>query len=66
VLAGGLLMGVFMGQQTWRSVRPSSAQPSRQRDAIAAHELDYLTDAPGVSLAESYLMLTGDSRPNGA
>lgn len=66
VLAGGLLTGVLMGQQTWRSVHPSNTQQARQVDPAAVYELDYLSDSPGGSLAESFLTLTGGSSGNGA
>ena len=57
-LAGGLLIGVLMGQQTWRSAHSSIPQQTVQPDPVAVYELDYLTDAPGGSLAQSYLSLT--------
>lgn len=66
VLAGGLLIGMLMGQQTWCSVHRSSTPQASQADPVAAHELDYLTDAPGNSLAESYLRLTRVPDKNGA
>lgn len=57
-IAGGLLVGILMGQQTWRSahapIRPRTVEP----DALSVYELDYLTDAPGGSLVQSYLSLT--------
>jgi anti-sigma factor RsiW len=66
VLAGGLLIGLLMGQQTWCSVYPSSASQAGQTAPVVGDELDYLTDAPGSSLAESYLMLTRTADNNGA
>ena len=66
VLAGGLLVGVLMGQRTWRSVHPSNAQQARQVDPVAVYELDYLTDAPNGSLVESFLALTESPSGNGA
>ena len=65
VLAGGLLLGVIMGQQTWQSVHPATTKQTSQADPLAAYELDYLGDAPGGSLAQSYLMLTAASNDNG-
>lgn len=66
VLAGGLLIGMLMGQQTWESIHPSSMQGARRAAPVAADELDYLTDVPGGSLAESYLMMTRVPDKNGA
>jgi len=66
VLAAGLLIGVLMGQQTWRSAHPSPPQQATQADPLAVYELDYLSDAPGGSLAESFLTLTGGPSGNGA
>ena len=64
-LAGGLLIGVLMGQQTWRSAHPSSAQQTVEPDPVAVYELDYLTDAPGGSLAQCFLSLTNAPNHNG-
>ena len=65
VLAAGLLIGVFMGQQTWQSAHRATSRQATQADPSAVYQLDYLSDAPGGSLAESFLTLTGDSRGNG-
>ena len=64
-LAGGLLIGVLMGQQTWRSAHSSITQPTIEPDPVAVYQLDYLTDAPGGSLAQSYLSLTKAPNHNG-
>jgi anti-sigma factor RsiW len=64
-LAGGLLIGVLMGQQTWRSAHQSVTQPTIEPDPVAVYQLDYLTDAPGGSLAQSYLSLTNAPNHNG-
>jgi anti-sigma factor RsiW len=64
-LAGGLLIGVLMGQQTWRSAHSSIPQQAVAPDPVAVYELDYLTDAPGGSLAQSYLSLTKAPNHNG-
>lgn len=58
-LAAGLLIGVFLGQQTWHSAHPSNPQQATQADPLAVYELDYLTNAPGDSLAGTYLALMG-------
>jgi hypothetical protein len=54
-----------MGQQTWRSAHWSIPQQTIAPDPVAVYELDYLTDAPGGSLAQSYLMLTNAPNHNG-
>jgi hypothetical protein len=64
-LAGGLLIGVLMGQQTWRSAHWSIPQQTVEPDPVAVYELDYLTDAPGGSLAQSFLSLTNAPNHNG-
>lgn len=64
-LAGGLLIGVAVGQQTWHSVHPPMSQPTVQPDPLAVYGLDYLTDAPGGSLVQSYLRLTKTPEYNG-
>jgi len=64
-LAGGLLIGVFMGQQTWRYGHRSSPQPTTEPDPVVICHLDYLSDAPVGDLAQSYLTLTGALRQNG-
>jgi len=65
VLAGGLLLGVVMGQQTWQSVHPATARQTSQADPLAVYAMDSLSDAPGGSLAESYLALTTASNHSG-
>lgn len=64
-IAGGLLLGVAMGQQTWPSVHSGGTQDASQADPLAAYELGYLGDTPGGSLAQSYLILTAASNDNG-
>jgi anti-sigma factor RsiW len=66
MLAAGLLIGVLMGQQTWHSTHRSTPHRATQADPLAVYELDYLSDAPGGSLVESFLTLTGGSSGNGA
>jgi anti-sigma factor RsiW len=65
VLAGGVLLGVFMGHQTWQSAYPTNQRQATQSDPVAVYELDYLTDAPGDSLAGSYLTLMATPKHNG-
>jgi hypothetical protein len=64
-IAGGLLIGVLMGQQTWRSAHSSIPQQTIELNPVAVYELDYLTDAPGGSLVQSYLTLTKAPNHNG-
>ena len=64
-LAGGILIGVLMGQQTWQSAHPAIPRHAVQPDPVAVYDLDYLTDAPGGSLAQSYLSLTTTPSRNG-
>jgi len=64
-IAGGLLIGILMGQQTWRSAHSSIAQQAAQPDPVAVYQLDYLTDAPDGSLVQSYLALTNAPNHNG-
>jgi anti-sigma factor RsiW len=64
-LAGGLVIGVFMAQQTWRSAHATIPQPTGQPDPLAVYQLDSMTDAPAGSLAQSYLTLTGIPNQNG-
>lgn len=66
MLAAGLLIGAFIGQQTWHSAHPSTTREAMQADPSAVYELDYLSDAPGGSLAESFLTLTAGASGNGA
>jgi len=58
MLAAGLLIGVFLGQQTWHSARPSTPQQAAQADPLTAYAFDYLGDGPSDSLAGAYLALT--------
>jgi hypothetical protein len=65
VLAGGLLLGVLMGQQSWRSTHSANPRQTTQADPVAVYELDYLTNAPGDSLAGTYLTLMATPKHNG-
>jgi anti-sigma factor RsiW len=58
-LAAGLLIGTFLGRQTWTSADPRSAlaTPSARSDAGTWGELDYLTEVPSGSLAQTFLAL---------
>jgi anti-sigma factor RsiW len=62
VLVGGVLIGVLMGQQTWRSAHTANRPQTTQADV---YELGYLTNAPGDSLAGTYLTLMASPKHNG-
>ena len=64
-IAGGLLIGVLMGQQTWRFAHASIPHQAVEPDPVAVYQLDYLTDAPSGSLVQSYLTLTNTPNHNG-
>ena len=58
-LAAGLLVGLFMGHQTWQSGSQRSALAATQSaDPLAASGFQQLAEPAGESLAESYLRLT--------
>ena len=58
-LAAGLLIGVFLGQQTWQSAHRPTPRQAAQNDPLEFYTINYLTDAPGDSLAGTYLALMG-------
>jgi hypothetical protein len=64
-LAGGLLIGALMGQQTWRSAHASIPKQAIEPDPVAVYQVDFLTDAPSGSLAQTYLTLTNIPNHNG-
>jgi len=55
-LAAGLVIGVFMGHETWR---PGAA--TGPADPLAASGFEYLIEPGGDSLAQAYLELTATS-----
>lgn len=59
-LAAGLLIGTFLGRQTWAITDQGSplVTPLSRSNAGTSGELDYLTDSPGDSLAQTFLALT--------
>jgi anti-sigma factor RsiW len=65
VLVLGLGLGILMGRGIWQGPAPSTAANDSASDPLAAYNLDYLTDAPSGSLAESYLSLTSIENPRG-
>ncbi|NLS94951.1 MAG: hypothetical protein GXX96_22575 [Planctomycetaceae bacterium] len=58
-LAAGLLLGLFMGRDTWRSGAGGQAVAASQRtDLLAAAGLEPLIERGGDPLTQSYLSLT--------
>ena len=59
-VAAGLLLGLVLGQQTWRHAASSSGgkQPPAGVDAEIVYSLDYLSGTPRGSFMETYLTLT--------
>ena len=66
VLVLGLGMGILMGLGTWQEAPDVTAGQGAQSDPLAAYNLDYLTDAPNGSLAESFLTLTSTGNQQGS
>ena len=59
-VAAGLLLGLVLGQQTWRYAA-STSRPDRPMagiDAETVYSLDYLSGSPRGSFTETYLALT--------
>ncbi|MBN1855245.1 MAG: zf-HC2 domain-containing protein [Pirellulales bacterium] len=59
-IAAGLLLGLALGQQTWRQVDSSNGpkQPTAGVDTEIVYSLDYLSGTPRGSYMQSYLSLT--------
>jgi anti-sigma factor RsiW len=59
-LAAGLLVGLVLGQQTWRYTVNNTGpiRPMAGIDAETVSSLDYLSGPPGGSFTETYLALT--------
>jgi len=59
-VAAGLLLGLVLGQQTWRHAASSNGgkQPAAGVDAEAVYSLDYLSGTPHGSFTDTYLSLT--------
>jgi anti-sigma factor RsiW len=56
-LAGGILLGGYLGSQTWGSAPQASVE---QADPVAGSGLGQLIEPGGDSLAQTYLALTAD------
>jgi len=59
-VATGLLLGLVLGQQTWRHAASSNGgkQPATGVNAEVVYSLDYLSGTPHGSFTETYLSLT--------
>jgi anti-sigma factor RsiW len=65
VLVIGLASGVLMGWNTWQAPSAPADQVTSQADPLAPYGVDYLTDAPDGSLAQTYLALVASPRQEG-
>jgi anti-sigma factor RsiW len=60
-LAAGLMVGVFLGHETWQTAVQHPPAPSTQSaDVLLASGFDLVGGSRGDSLAEAYLQLTSD------
>lgn len=60
-LAAGLMLGVFLGHETWQTAAQHPPAPSTQSgDVLVASGFDLLADSRGDSLTEAYLQLTSE------
>ena len=60
-LAAGLMVGLFMGHETWKAAAQHSQAPTAQAaDPLATSGFEYLIEPGGDSLAQAYLGLTSD------
>ena len=58
-LAAGLLLGIFLGHETWRGVAQHVQTPEIQSaDLLSASGFNLLAEPRGDSLADAYLQLT--------
>jgi len=61
-LAAGLMVGMFIGYETWRADRQQEiASATRPADPLAASGFEYLVEPSENSLAQAYLGLTTTS-----
>lgn len=65
VLVIGLATGVLMGWSTWQSSAASPTQAALQANPLVPYNVDYLTDAPDGSLAQTYLTLVSNPAQEG-
>jgi hypothetical protein len=59
-IAAGLVLGVVLGQQTWRFSASTTGHDrlTTSADAEMVYSLDYLSGAPRGSFTDAYLSLT--------
>jgi anti-sigma factor RsiW len=62
VLVIGLATGLLIGWNTWQAPAAPPAQAASQTDPLASYNVDYLTDAPDGSLAQTYLALVSSAQ----
>ena len=61
-LAAGLMVGMFIGYETWRADRQQGiASATRPADPLVASGFEYLVEPSGDSLAQAYFGLTATS-----
>jgi anti-sigma factor RsiW len=65
VLVIGLATGVLMGWNTLQAPAISPTQAVSQANPLAPYNVDYLTEAPDGSLAQTYLALVSSPAPEG-
>ncbi len=64
-VAAGLLVGVYLGRETWQLAAGPPPAPA-EHDLTRAYGLDYLAGGEEASLAGTYLRMTAASEENGA
>jgi anti-sigma factor RsiW len=65
VLVIGLGTGALISWNTWQAPAAPPAQAASQTDPLASYNVDYLTDAPDGSLAQTYLALVSTPAQEG-
>jgi energy-converting hydrogenase Eha subunit F len=65
VLVIGLGTGALISWNTWQPRAAPPPQAVSQADPLAPYSVDYLTDAPDGSLAQSYLALVSSPAQEG-
>jgi len=65
VLVIGLGAGTVLSWDTWQAQAAPPAQAASQTDPLASYNVDYLTDAPDGSLAQTYLAMVSSSSQEG-
>jgi len=65
VLVIGLGTGALISWNTWQAPAAPPTQAASQTDPLASYNVDYLTDAPDGSLAQTYLALVSTPAQEG-